>query len=481
MNPLELFPEAANWKINELINGINNFREKFDHKGELSEMHKYYLCGKLAGYPNKDIAQKLNSSVNEGAIKTACSTEINPYIKELLEYPDDLEKTMSWQRACVLLEKAGYKNSELPSDSKNISLPKNKNEVETTDFNTDYELDNSDEYFSTDTNIYVERPPIEEKCLKAILQPGALIRIKAPQKMGKTLLLEKMLDYAREQGYQTAKLDLNLADKSVLTDLKSFLQCLCSYVANILEKEPNLNDYWQDGSGLNISCTTYFQRYLLAKIDNPLVLAIDNFERLFTCENIFSDFCLLLRSWYETAKQRDRMGKIWQKLRLVVVNSTEVYPNLDINRSPFNVGLAIDLPDFNQSQVEEMAIKYQLDSQLGEQEISKLMALVGGHPYLVEEVISNLKSQEIALESLLNLAPTSQGIFYSHLGHLLETLQADSQLEVAYKEVVTANEPVQLNPKITFKLHSLGLVKILGNDCVSSCDLYRQYFSVFLR
>lgn len=108
------------------------------------------------------------------------------------------------------------------------------------------------------------------------------------------------------------------------------------------------------------------------------------------------------------------------------------------------------------------------------------MTLVGGHPYLVQEAISSFKSQEISLESLLNLAPTEEGIFSYHLGQLLEILQADSELEVAYKQVVLSSEPVQLNPKITFKLHSLGLVKILGNDCVSSCDLYRQYFSVFL-
>lgn len=480
MNPLELFPEAANWKIDELIHQLNFFREKFDHKVELSEIHKYYLCGKLAGYPNKEIAKRLNHSVNEGAIKTACSTEINPYIKELLEYPDDLEKAMNWVRACVLLEKAGYKKSGLISDKRVYLETKNNNIIEIIDVNDYLDKNNSHGDLNTDKNIYIERHPIEDKCLKAILQPGALIRIKAPHKMGKTLLLEKILDYTREQGYQTAKLDLKLADKSILTDLKTFLQWLCSYISGILDKEPNLDEYWQNASGFNISCTTYFQRHLLAKTDNPLVLAIDNFERLFTYENIFSDFCLLLRSWYEIAKQTDRMGKIWKKLRLVVVNSTEVYPTLDINRSPFNVGLAIDLPEFNQNQVEEIASKYQLDAQLGEQDIIKIMTLIGGHPYLVQEVISNLQSQEMSLESILNLASTSQGIFSSHLGEILEILQADSLLEVAYKQVITASEPVQLNPKITFKLHSLGLVKILGNDCIPSCDLYRQYFSVFL-
>jgi hypothetical protein len=331
------------------------------------------------------------------------------------------------------------------------------------------------------TNIYIERPPIEEKCYKAILQPGALIRIKAPQKMGKTLLLEKLLDYARQQGYQTAKLDLKLADSSALADLKTFLQWLCVNVSDSLELEAKLDDYWQDSTGLNTSCTRYFQKYLLSVIDSPVVLAIDNFERLFKCENIFSEFCLLLRSWYETAKQGDRMGKVWKKIRLVVVNSTETYPTLDTNRSPFNVGLAIELPEFNLSQVKEMVNQYELDGDLGEQDLTQLMELLGGHPYLVQETLENLKSQQMALEELLTLAATEEGIFSYHLREQLECLQDALLLESAYKRVVTANEPVQLNPEITFKLHSLGLVKIVRNDCVPSCDLYRQYFSVRLR
>lgn len=331
------------------------------------------------------------------------------------------------------------------------------------------------------TNIYIERPPIEEKCHKAILQPGALIRIKAPQKMGKTLLLEKLLDYARQQGYQTAKLDLKLADSSTIADLKTFLQWLCINVSDSLELEAKLDEYWQGSMGLNTSCTRYFQKYLLSVIDSPVVFAIDNFELLFKCENIFSEFCLLLRSWYETAKQGDRMGKIWKKLKLVVVNSTETYPTLDTNRSPFNVGLAIELPEFNQQQVEEMAKQYELDGRLAEQGLNQLMGLLGGHPYFVQETLGNLKNQQITLEEILALAPTEQGIFSHHLREQLECLQDDPLLEEAYKRVVTANEPVQLNPKITFKLHSLGLVKIVRNDCVPSSDLYHQYFFANLR
>nr|WP_322657111.1 AAA-like domain-containing protein [Dendronalium sp. ChiSLP03b]MDZ8203442.1 AAA-like domain-containing protein [Dendronalium sp. ChiSLP03b] len=330
-----------------------------------------------------------------------------------------------------------------------------------------------------DANIYIERPPIEDKCYNAIVQPGALVRIKAPQKMGKTLLLEKILDHAREQEYQTAKLDLKLADIEILANLKTFLQWLCINVADSLELEPQLDKHWQEVFGLNKNCTRYFQKYLLLVTDAPLVLAIDNFERLFDYPEIFPQFCLLLRGWYEAAKQGDKIGNIWKKLRLVVVHSTESYPSLDTNHSPFNVGLAIELSEFNEQQVANLAKQHELEL-LGEQNLKKLMGLVGGHPYLVQSAIAHLKSQQTTLEELLRFAPTEQGIFSDHLRQQLWHLQHNPQLEAGYKRVVMTNAPIRLDTEVAFKLHSLGLVKLASNDCIPSCDLYRQYFSTRL-
>lgn len=336
----------------------------------------------------------------------------------------------------------------------------------------------SHDAFNESASIYIERPPIEKKSYEAIVQPGALIRIKAPQRMGKTLLLEKVLDYARQQGYQTAKLDLKQADRTILDNYKTFLQWLCVDISDSLEVEAKVD--WQDVYGLNKNCTRYFQKYLLAIVESPLVFAIDNFERLFEYPEIFSQFCLLLRGWYETAKQGDRVGNIWKKLRLVVVHSTEVYPSLDTNHSPFNVGIAVELPEFNREQVEALVKEYELNRQLGEEGLDKLMGLVGGHPYLIQQALSHLKTQQATLEQLLTLAPTEQGIFSDHLRQQLWNLQHNQELEAGYKKAVMANEPVRLDAEVGFKLHSLGLVKLSGNDCVPSCGLYRQYFSVRL-
>lgn len=73
---------------------------------------------------------------------------------------------------------------------------------------------------------------------------------------------------------------------------------------------------------------------------------------------------------------------------------TEAYPTLDTNHSPFNVGIPIDLLEFNRQQVETLAKGYEVD----EQGLTQLMDLVGGHPYLIQQALANLKSQQVTLE-----------------------------------------------------------------------------------
>lgn len=62
--------------------------------------------------------------------------------------------------------------------------------------------------------IYVKRESIETKACSANSQPASLIRIKAPQKMGKTWLLKHILTDARERGFTTVVCDFGLFESS---------------------------------------------------------------------------------------------------------------------------------------------------------------------------------------------------------------------------------------------------------------------------
>lgn len=324
------------------------------------------------------------------------------------------------------------------------------------------------------SNMYIERPPIEERVYTEISRPGSVIHIKASQQMGKTSLVYRILANASCKGLRTVYLNLQQADSQVFTNLDLFLRWFCLNVSRQLKLEPKLNEYWDEESGSKVSCTVYFQEYLLEHLESPLVLALDEVSCIFEYPDLAQDFLSLLRTWHEeTVKQ-----EVWQKLRLVVVNTTEVYGSLKINQPPFNVGLPIQLPEFSLEQVQDLAQRHGLDSLgLRTQHLELLLNMVGGHPYLLRLAFYWLKQQEMILEQLLQEAPTQAGIYGAYLLRHWEVLQKHPELGTAFRKVVTSPGSVQLEAITAYHLQSMGLVTLNGNQATPRCELYRLYFS----
>jgi hypothetical protein len=317
------------------------------------------------------------------------------------------------------------------------------------------------------SGLYIERSTIEQTCYQEILQHRAFIRIKAPRKMGKTSLIARILDYGRSQNYHTVRLSLHCAGTQVFASSDRFLRWFCTNVTKQLGLESRLNDYWDEDMGALINSTIYFQGYILKEIFNPIVLALDGIDQLFQYPELAGDFFVLLRSWYEETKDTS----VWQKLRVVMAHSVEVYIPLPTNRSPFNVGLAIELPTFNQEQVQDLAQRHQL--QLTKPELEQLMKLTGGFPYLIRLALYQSSRLNISIKTLLQDATTDRGIYQQHLQSLLWKLQQHPELFDAFGQILTA--PIQLNREVGFKLKSLGLVHLVENQAIVSCELYREY------
>ncbi|PZO43483.1 MAG: serine/threonine protein kinase [Pseudanabaena frigida] len=320
------------------------------------------------------------------------------------------------------------------------------------------------------SRFYIQRPPIERDSCETVLRPGALIRIKAPRQMGKSSLLSRTLAFAKYKGHQVVHLYFQQADSDVFGDLDLFLQWFCASIAAELDLDDNLEQYWQGVLGSKNKCTKYFQRYLLMEVNAPLVLGLDEVDLIFQYPKIATDFFGLLRAWHEKAKNEE----IWKKLRLVIVHSKEVYIPLNINQSPFNVGLPIELPELNHSQITDLVNRHQLN--WAAPQIDQLIELTGGHPYLVRQALYQIAKGRIDWEKLLQLAPTEEGIFGDHLRRQLGNLREDAEMMEAFRNLVGSDSPLQLESQIAFKLRSIGLVKFQGNLVMPMCSLYNQYF-----
>lgn len=445
-NPLrdeyaDKFPEAASdWDLERLYADLEQAKQQqpgTTYKKKLTNLEKAYLRGLLYGYSPSDLARQLGKVCRgrpDASVSVDLSKGLYRYVETLTGRPPNTIK--DYRDVPDWLKKAGYKQK--PSSS------------------PDY---------------YVERPPNESLCYKEILKPSALIRIKAPQKMGKTLLMNKICAYAKGQGYQIVALNILRFDESLLNHLDKFLRSFCISVAKQLHLPNQLGDYWNEMLGAGGSCTDYFEQHILPSVNQALVLGLDNVEKVFSYEEVAPSFFSLLRSWHEAGNR----GEIWEKLRLVIAYSTKEYVTQNMNESPFNVGRGIDLPEFDSEQIQDFAQRYGLN--WDKTKIKQLKDMVGGHPYLVEQAFDYIRSHtNTELAEVLRTAPTDEGLYKKHLRKLSLKLQKNPALTATMKEIVDTKKPVRVEDNQAFYLESLGLVRRQNNDVEPRCNLYRLYF-----
>ncbi|MEL6354933.1 MAG: AAA-like domain-containing protein [Cyanobacteria bacterium J06627_28] len=327
---------------------------------------------------------------------------------------------------------------------------------------------------------YMIRPPAEEQAFGELNRPGGLLRIKSPSNTGKTSLLLRALAYARGQGARTVLINIQEADTAILDDLGRFLRWFCRNVAQQLGIENKLDDFWDDEIGHKVSCKIYFREYLLSKLPGPVVLALDEVDQLFDHPELVQEFLPMLRAWHEEAMEL----KVWQKLRMVLSYSTEVYVPLKISQSPFNIGLSVQLPDLTLDQVKMLAHRYDLPVEKGvdAERLGALYTLVDGHPYLIQLALYWLSERDGTLASLLEDAHTQSGIYSSHLRRLLEILQKQPPLKAAFAEIlVNPTEGAQVDTLMAHQLERMGLVRLSGNTAIVSSALYCKYFQPLLQ
>lgn len=319
---------------------------------------------------------------------------------------------------------------------------------------------------------YVERKEIEQRCLRELVKPGALVRIKGPQRMGKTSLMMHLLDHATNAGMRVSLIDLQLVDSNILSDLERFLRWLCAIIARRLSL-PRVTAEWDDIFGPKDNCTAHFEDHFFGS-GTPLVLALNHVDRLFNAPELAEEFLVLVRAWHEMAKSQGP----WEELRLILGYSTEMYMPLDVNHSPFNVGLAISLADWDAQTVLELAHRHGLA--WSSRETDKLMHLIGGHPHLTRIALHHLAETGADLDEVLATAASDQGLFADHVKHLLWHLERRPALASAAAQVMRATKPIRIETELAFKLVSLGVVYISGDLVSPGRELYRRYLTARL-
>jgi hypothetical protein len=207
-------------------------------------------------------------------------------------------------------------------------------------------------------------------------------------------------------------------------------------------------------------------KHLLSQVEQPIVIALDEVERLIDAA-FRSEFFGMLRSWHNRRAREEAMKRV----DLVLVSSTEPYELIpDLNQSPFNVGENIQMQDFTPAEVADLNQRH--GSPLTPPELARLYQLLKGQPYLVRQALYQVASGRKTIAELLDTATKEDGVFGDHLRYHRLRLEKRSELVDGLRQIVRGNGQ-QVSKSVAVRLEAAGLVKSETATAVPRGELSR--------
>ncbi|HRQ37550.1 MAG TPA: AAA-like domain-containing protein [Chloroflexota bacterium] len=316
--------------------------------------------------------------------------------------------------------------------------------------------------------LYIEREA-DNSLKRQILRPGSITTIRAARQTGKSSLLVRGIQHARQHGAKVVSLDLQRVDREHLNNPNAFLRYLADFMVRKLHLDTErVEKIWQGTLGPQDKLTYLMEDHILGAADTPIILTIDEADRLVET-NFHTDFFGLIRSWHNSTAY----DEVWEKLNIVMVISTEPYLLIaNINQSPFNVGLKLYLEDFTLAQVTDLNRRH--GEPIGQNGFDQFMTLLHGHPYLTRKALYTLVTGSMTWDELHRGAASDSGPFSDHLRHQLWLLRDEAALQTTLKEIIRQNRAS--NEMALFRLLRAGLVRGAGTLYTCRCELYQRYF-----
>jgi DNA-binding SARP family transcriptional activator len=311
----------------------------------------------------------------------------------------------------------------------------------------------------------------------AIGSQDSIVLVKAARQTGKTSLLARGLQQAREAGARVVLTDFQKLNAADLHSAESFFLALAEAIADQLQLEILPDELWNPRRGPNTNFERYLRQEVLGRVAAPIVWGLDEVDRLFTCD-FGSEVFGLFRAWHNE-RSLDPSGP-WERLTLAMAYATEAHLFIaDLNQSPFNVGTRLTLEDFTLEQVADLNVRHGSPLR-GEAEVARLDRLLGGHPYLVQRALYEMAKRGVGIADLEAEADRDEGIFGDHLRRILVLLARDPELSEVLRGLLRGLPCPTVES--FYRLRSAGVVTgDSARDARPRCRLYQLYLDRHLR
>ncbi len=326
-----------------------------------------------------------------------------------------------------------------------------------------------------DSPFYIPRAT-DMRFAEAIARQDSIALVKGARQVGKTSLLARGLQAARQTGKRVLMTDFDSLSQRALGSADTLYLTLAQEMADQLALDVDPQESWNPNRSANRNLERFLCNVALASSDAPLVWGLDEVDRLFTLP-CGSEVFGLFRSWHNR-RALDPDGP-WSRLTLVIAYATEAHLFIqDINQSPFNVGTRLHLDDFTPAQLADLNQRY--GSPVSIQEVTRFHELIGGHPYLARRGFDTLVTRQIRFDTLEAQADYEDGPFSDHLRRMLTSLTRAPELREAAREVAAGHSCP--TPESFYRLRAAGVLTGAAlSEARFRCRLYASFLSRHLR
>ncbi|MEG5000046.1 AAA-like domain-containing protein [Microcoleus sp. B4-D4] len=267
---------------------------------------------------------------------------------------------------------------------------------------------------ASDAPTYVVRKADDQ--LYQALKNGEFCYILNSRQMGKSSLLVRTFHRLQAEGFQCSTIDMTRIGTENITSLQWYKGIVGDLWRsfNLLGKV-NLKTWWKEEEVSFLQRLSYFiEDILLAKFsEDKIVILVDEIDSILGLDFPVDDFFALIRYCYNQRAINPEYNRITFAIFGVATPSDLI---ADKNRTPFNIGRAIDLQGFQLEEAQPLAKGLKNVITNPPAVIKEILAWTGGQPFLTQKICELVvRTAGESRSGDLKIPPGTEGFFVESL------------------------------------------------------------------
>lgn len=315
--------------------------------------------------------------------------------------------------------------------------------------------------------VYIERPA-DQVLFQATLR-GEYCNVLTPRQMGKSSLMVRTDARLRAAGVRTAVIDLTqIGTDEVKAEEWYFglISCLKQQLGLAVDERRWWSEQIQKGPVQRFS--DFLRDIVLTEVTQPVVIFIDEIDSTLSL-SFADDFFTAIRAAYN-ARASEPIYKRLTFVLLGVARPTDLIKNR--SRTPYNIGLAIDLTDFTPTETRVLLPGLTTTSEAQAETImEQILYWTGGQPYLTQKVCAAIVATPNGSWLNEQIDDLVKGLFFSdearkesnlqYIGdRIRESQDREKLLRVYGKVLADQSVPDEERDPVKSQLKLFGLLKV---------------------